>query len=274
MRILRYSLLSLVFVIIGCYTVPETGRRALTLIPEAQMANLGASGFEDVKRSSTLITSGSRYEMVQRVGNRIADVVGNDIPYAQWEIILIDDDSVNAWAMPGGKIGVNTGLFRVTQTEDELAFVMGHEVAHVAARHSNQRITQGLLIAGVAIGLDVATRDWDSGDRAILLGLYGIGSTVGVALPFNRSNESEADYIGLLYMARAGYDPRAAPGVWRKMAAESPSGAPQWLSTHPSHENREANLRSWLPQALQAYERATGERLAEDQAAYEDFRGN
>ncbi len=235
------------------------------------MAGLGASGFNDVKRSSKLITSGERYEQVQRVMKRIVSQTGSDIPHAQWEAILIEDDSINAWAMPGGKIGVNTGLFRVTQTEDELAFVMGHEVAHVAARHASQRISQALLIAGVAVGLDLATRDWESGDRAILLGLYGIGTTAGVALPFSRANEREADYIGLLYMARAGYDPRVAPGVWGKMAAAGGASLPQWLSTHPSHEDRERRLNEWMPEALLEYERATGKKLEMEKEAYEQF---
>lgn len=240
----------------ACTTVPETGRRALTLMPESQLKSMSASAFAEVKRTSPLITSGERYEMIQRVGHRLASVVGEDLPNADWEFIYIDEEQVNAWAMPGGKIAVYDGLFKVTETEDELAFILGHEIAHVTARHTNQRVSQALLIAAGGITLDVAMRDRSSSQRTTILALYGVGTTVGVMLPFSRSHESEADYIGMIYMARAGYDPRVAPGVWSKMARESRGGPPEWLSTHPSHQRRERDLREAMPVAMEEYRRA------------------
>lgn len=248
--------LAIVLSLGGCTTVPETGRRAFTIMPESQMTSMGANAFAEVKRSSPLITSGERYEMIQRVGHRLARVVAVDMPNGAWEFIYIDEAQVNAWAMPGGKIAVYDGLFKVVEDENELAFILGHEIAHVTARHANQRISQGILVAAGGVGLDQAMRNRSSADRNLILALYGVGTTVGVMLPYSRSHESEADYIGLLYMARAGYDPRVAPAVWGKMARESRGGPPEWLSTHPSHYRREEDLRNAMPVAMEEYRRA------------------
>ncbi len=254
-----FTVLATLLFLSGCYTVPETGRRSLSLMPEASMAALGRQSFSAVKQEVDLIRSGEQYEMVQRVGRRMVEVVGDRVPHADWEFILIDDDSVNAWAMPGGKIGVHTGLFKVAETEEELAFIIGHEIAHVTARHANSRISQALLIAGIGVGVNYSIRDMGQAEQALIMGLYGVGTTVGVALPYGRSQESEADYMGMIYMARAGYDPRVAAGVWRKMESASPGGAPpEWLSTHPSHNRRARDLREALPRAIKEYERATG----------------
>jgi len=231
-------------------------------MPEASMAALGSQSFSAVKQEVTLVRSGEQYEMVQRVGRHMINQVGDRVPHADWEVILIEDDSVNAWAMPGGKIGVHTGLFKVVGDEDELAFIMGHEIAHVVARHANSRISQALLIAGVGVGVNYSVREMGVAEQSLIMGLYGVGTTVGLALPYGRSQESEADYLGLIYMARSGYDPRVAPGVWRKMSEASPGGQPpEWLSTHPSHERRARDLREAMPRAIEEYERATGRRL-------------
>jgi predicted Zn-dependent protease len=247
----------------GCYTVPETGRSSFTLLPESQVRTMGVSSFEDIKENSPLITSGRNYEMIQRVGNRIAKSAGSDIPNAEWEFIYIDEDQANAFALPGGKIAIYDGMFDVIDNEDELAFIMGHEVAHVSARHSNQRLSQAMVLAGIGIGVNYSIQELDSSERQLILAAYGLGTTVGIALPYSRLHESEADYIGQLYMARAGYNPEVAPGVWKKMAKKSPGGTPGWLSTHPTHEDRSEALENSLPKAKEEYKKSryvTGER--------------
>lgn len=260
----RLAFLPLMFLLLsGCYTVPETGRSSFTLLPEGQVRSMGVSSFEEIKANSPLITSGRNYEMIQRVGNRIASAAGNDVPNADWEFIYIDEDQANAFALPGGKIAIYDGMFDVIDSEDELAFIMGHEVAHVTARHSNQRLSQAMVLAGVGIGVGYAIQDLDSSEKQLILAAYGLGSTVGISLPYSRLHESEADYIGQLYMARAGYNPEVAPGVWEKMAKKSPSGTPGWLSTHPTHEDRTQALRESMPRAKQEYQNSryvTGER--------------
>lgn len=243
-------------VLVGCYTVPETGRSSFTLLPESQVVNMGVSSFEEVKANSPLITSGTRYETIQRVGRRIQEAVGPDVPAADWEFIYIDEDQANAWAMPGGKVAIYDGLFDVIDTEDELAFIMGHEVAHVSARHANQRLSQAMVLSGVSIGVGYSIQDMSPTEQELIMGLYGVGSTIGLALPYSRVHEREADEIGQIYMARAGYDPSVAAGVWEKMNAASPGGSPAWLSTHPSHSQRAESLRETLPRAQEEYERS------------------
>ena len=257
-------LLSAFLLLQGCYTVPETGRSTFTLLPESQVTGMGLSTFEEIKKQQPLITSGRNYEMIQRVGNRVAKAVGSDLPNADWEFIYIDENQRNAFALPGGKIAVYDGLFEVIDNEDELAFIMGHEVAHVTARHANQRLSQAMVIAGIGIGVGYAIEDLDQSEKQLIVAAYGLGSTVGVALPYSRLHESEADFIGQLYMARAGYNPEVSPGVWDKMAAASGGGGPPaFLSTHPSNQNRAEELRKSLPGAMKEYQNSryiSGER--------------
>lgn len=260
---LRLAVLAGLSIFSGCYTVPETGRSSFTLLPESQVTGMGITTFEEIKESAPLITSGRNYEMIQRVGFRVADAVGDDLPNADWEFIYIDEDQVNAFALPGGKIAVYDGMFDVIDNEDELAFILGHEVAHVTARHANQRLSQAMVLAGIGIGVSFAIEDLDSSEQQLILAAYGLGSTIGISLPYSRMHESEADYIGQLYMARAGYNPEVAPGVWEKMADASPNGTPGWLSTHPAHEDRTEALQESLPKAKQEYRSSryvTGER--------------
>ncbi|MEM0964734.1 MAG: M48 family metallopeptidase [Verrucomicrobiota bacterium] len=259
----RFGPLLLLLILTGCYTVPETGRSTFTLLPENQVTGMGLSTFEDIKQTSPLITSGRNYEMIQRVGQRIVDTLGSDFAGTDWEFIYIDDEQVNAFALPGGKIAIYDGLFDVIDSEDELAFIVGHEVAHVTARHSNQRLSQAMVIAGIGIGVGVAFDDLDRSEKQLVLAAYGIGSTVGMALPYSRLHEREADFIGQLYMARAGYNPAVAPGIWIKMAEASPGSPPAWLSTHPAHKDREQELLQSLPRAEEEYRNSryvTGER--------------
>lgn len=242
----------------GCYTVPETGRRSLNLLSPSQELAMGASAFGEIKAQGKISTDEQKSASVRRVGQRIAKVVGADIPDAEWEFVLFDDDSVNAFALPGGKVGVHTGLFKVAQSDDDLAVVMGHEIAHVAARHGAERVSQSVLIAAGGVALDMALKDKDSEQRSIALAAYGLGSTVGVMLPYSRLNESEADEIGMVYSARAGYDPRAALRFWTAMKENSEGAGkpPEWLSTHPSDDTRIKKLEALMPRMLEIYEKA------------------
>ncbi len=238
----------------GCHTVPQTGRSALHLVPNDQLTSMSAAQFGQLKQETPISRDLTYNAMLRRVGDRIAYVADPDMPNAQWEFVVFEDDSqINAFAMPGGKVAVYTGIFKVAKTEDDLAIVVGHEVAHVAAGHGNERVSHQLLAAGGALALDIGTSDMDSGDRQLLMAAYGAGATVGVILPYSRFHESEADEIGLMYAAKAGYDPRAAICFWDRMAAQSQGAPPEFLSTHPSGATRARKLQELMPKAMEAY---------------------
>lgn len=238
----------------GCYTVPETGRSAFILPLGSDVAQ-GAAAFSDIKSKEKISRDPVVNERVNRIGRRIADAVGSDLPGAEWEFVVFDaPKTVNAFALPGGKVGVYTGLLNLAADDDELAFVMGHEIAHVTARHGAQRMSQGVLAAGLGVLLDAGTRDKGSHDT--LLAGYGLLAG-GTMLAFSREHESEADYIGLRYSAKAGYDPRASTMFWKKMAAQNKGGGlPEFMRTHPSDERRIANLERLIPAALPLYQAA------------------
>jgi predicted Zn-dependent protease len=198
---------------------------------------------------------------VERIGVRLARAAERS-DY-RWEFSVIDEKQVNAFALPGGKVAVYTGIFPVAEDSDGLAVVMGHEIAHVIARHGAERMSQGLA---AELGANVLGAAVGGGPSAnLVLAAYGLGAQLGVLLPYGRTQESEADHIGLILMAQAGYDPRAAIGFWQRMAGASRGGSPpEFLSTHPSHETREQQIREWLPEALQYFDatrRAPSERL-------------
>lgn len=238
----------------GCYTVPETGRQAL-ILPIIDDVAEGAAAFTQLKSEEAISHDPVYNARVRRVGERIAQAVGSDLPGAKWEFVVFDaPDTVNAFALPGGKVGVYTGLLTLAETDDELATVMGHEIAHVTARHGAQRVSDGMIAAGAGLLLNTATRDSSNRDKWMLL--YGAGVGVGT-LAFSRSHESEADRIGLRYAAKAGYSPHAAITFWQKMAKqENSSKVPVFLRTHPTNEHRIADLQQWLPEAMPLYEAA------------------
>jgi predicted Zn-dependent protease len=240
--------------LVGCTTVPQTGRSALHLVPSDQLASMSASQFGQLKQETPISRDPAYNAMVRRVGDRIAYVAGPDMPNAQWEFVVFDDDEqINAFAMSGGKVAVYTGIFKVAKTDADLAIVIGHEVAHVAAGHGNERMTQQLLAAGGALALQLGTSGMDSDQRALLMAAYGAGASVGVMLPYSRYHECEADEIGLIYAAKAGYDPRVAIPFWERMAAQS-GGAPlEFLSTHPASSTRIRKLNELMPKAMQVY---------------------
>lgn len=215
---------------------------------------MAASEFGQLKQETPISRNPKYNAMLQRVGERIAYVAAPDMPNAQWEFVVFDDDEqINAFAMPGGKVAVYTGIFKVAQTEDDLAVVVGHEIAHVAAGHGNERVSQQLLAAGGALALQIGTSDMDDSERQMLMAAYGAGATLGVILPYSRYHESEADEIGLIYAAKAGYDPRAAIGFWERMEAQKSGSPPEFLSTHPSGSTRVRKLTELMPRAYEIY---------------------
>ena len=240
----------------GCYTVPETGRRSINFISVGQETQMGAASFAELKKEEKVSTNPILVDRVQGIGERIAAVVGDDLPSAEWEFVVFENPAINAFALPGGKVGVYTGLMELTETDAELATVIGHEIAHVTARHGSERMSQNILVTAGAIGVGVATKDQSSSDRNLAMAAYGIGTTVGVLLPYSRKHESEADIIGLHYAARAGYDPRAAIDFWERMAraSEGKTKPPEFLSTHPADETRIQNLKKIMPVALDFYD--------------------
>ena len=231
----------------SCQTTPVTGRSSFNLFTAEQDVELGREAFSQVLASERTVRSGPRWQMVKNCFDRITAVA--DDPGWEWEVVLLDNDAtVNAFALPGGKMAVYTGIIPVAQTEEGLAVVMGHEIGHVVAQHGTERMTQSM-------GLEVVTALLSGNEYAQLA--QG-ALQYGVALPFGRSQESEADEIGLIYMARAGYDPRESVAFWQRMAQLSGGGPPEFLSTHPSHETRATRLEELMPRALREYEQATG----------------
>jgi len=239
----------------GCYTVPETGRRSMIMVSPGQESAMGASAFADLRAKQKVSEDPEANARVRRVGKRIAEAVGKDLPGAQWEFVVFDDpETVNAFALPGGKVGVYTGLLKLAESDDELATVMGHEIGHVTARHGAERMTEGLIAAAGGLILDTAMKDNKSHD--LIVAGYGVAAGGGM-LAFSRQHESEADFIGIRYAARAGYNPAAAITFWQKMAKENKGGRlPAFLSTHPSNERRIADLQQWIPAVLPLYEAA------------------
>lgn len=237
----------LVVLLAGCATVPVTGRKSFNLIPDSQAIAMGEDAYRQVLSESKIITSGKDYQMMMEVGNRIAAVA--DEPY-EWQFALIDDpNTVNAFCLPGGKVAVYTGILPVARNADGLAVVMGHEIAHAVARHGSERMTDQLALQVAGTGLESLLGGTSEGSRNLIMAAYGVGAQIGVLLPFGRSQETEADHIGLVYLARAGYDPHEAPLFWERMNAESGGSPPEFLSTHPNPENRVRQLREWMPEA-------------------------
>lgn len=258
------ALLIFCFVFSGCYVVPETGRQSLVLIDSATEMQLGLQAYSQALTENKVTTDSRYYKAVQRVGSRVSRVANR--PDFQWEFTLFDaPDTVNAWCLPGGKIGIYTGLFKVVENESQLAFVTGHEVGHAVARHGAERMSHQLILAVGAEVVAATMDDKTKEDREKIERMrvaFGLGSTLFVMLPFSRKHEYEADRIGLMYMADAGYDPREALKLQESFIAyhkQKGGGVPEYLSTHPSDEKRLAQMKNYLPEAMQRYYRATGQ---------------
>jgi predicted Zn-dependent protease len=246
-RTIRTALagLSIVFALLACQQAPVTGRQQLILLPESQDAVMGLEAYQQIKQESRVSNDRDLTRRVQEVGRRIAQASPH--PEWDWEFTLFDNDEPNAFALPGGKVGVNTGLFKVAENDDQLATVIGHEVAHAIARHGSERMSQALLAQGlgaIAVG---------GGVNPQLVEMASQAATLGIILPYSRTQESEADHIGLLYMAEAGYDPREAIPLWENFNAFGGARPPEFLSTHPAPESRIQRLQELMPEAMEVY---------------------
>ncbi|MFM8431248.1 MAG: M48 family metallopeptidase [Bacteroidota bacterium] len=257
----RLLLISVFLLLFSCSRVPITGRRQLNMIPESQLISLSASSYDSFLKNHSKITTGPDAAMVKRVGDRISNGVvrflnenkmGDRVGDYQWEFNLVKDSLVNAWCMPGGKVVVYSGILPVTKDEQSLAIVMGHEIAHAVARHGNERMSQGLMVMMGGIALDMASQQQPDATRELLLQSYGVGSQLGV-LAYSRKHETEADKLGMVFAAMAGYDPTAAIGFWERMAVQGGTKPPEFLSTHPSDETRVRQIKEFLPTAKKYY---------------------
>ncbi len=249
MRPLLLLLSALAFV--GCQNAPITGRSQFIFVDESQVATMSASEFSKMKK----LPADKRLTKVKEIGLKIVaaarrdDKAGVLPPSSKWEFAIIDDKTPNAFAMPGGKIGFNSGMFQYAPTDDDIAVILGHEVSHVICRHGSERVSQGLSVAIAASIADEATKNSSAKTRSAWMAAVGVGAQYGILLPFSRSHESEADHLGLLFMARAGFNPDAAPSFWDRFSKIGGARPPEFLSTHPADSTRVKQLQGWLPEA-------------------------
>ncbi|CAN5629641.1 M48 family metallopeptidase [soil metagenome] len=236
---------------------PETGRKSHVGMSTEQESALGFQTYRQVLSQARTIDSGQEYETVKRVASRLATAAGTAGADYEWQVALIQDGQVNAFCLPGGKIVVYAGILPVAQSEAGLATVMGHEMAHATSRHGAQRVLQQNLAQTAMTGVAISLADMDYGKQRAVMGALGAGAQFGILMPFGRKHESEADEIGLMYMARAGYDPRESIAFWRRMDEAGRAGPPEFLSTHPAHGTRVQQLQELMPKALEEYQRAT-----------------
>lgn len=261
--------LALICLISACAKVPITKRNQMNLLPESEMISMSLASYTDFLSKNPPVTTGPDAIMVKNVGAKIQVAVtqymnkngfGDRIKGYKWEFNLVKSDEVNAWCMPGGKVVVYSGLLPVTQNEQSLAIVMGHEIAHAVARHGNERMSQSLLASAGGMALDLYMSQKPDQTRALFSGLYGIGAT-GAILAYSRNQESEADKLGLVFAAMAGYDPNVAIGFWQRMAQKSGSGnssgidyyIKKYTSTHPPDDQRIKDLKAYMPEAMKYY---------------------
>jgi predicted Zn-dependent protease len=256
-------LCGLLLLLSGCTEVAITGRKQFNLVPDSTMNSMGFQAYSEFLTQNTLSKDYSKTQMVKRVGSRIQKAVEqycaqnnlSDLLVGyQWEVNLIEDDQLNAWAMPGGKMVVYTGLLKVTQSEAGLATVMGHEIAHVFAKHGAERMTQGLVVEMGGMALSKAMANKPAQTKDLLMKSYGAGAQIGVLLPYSRVHETEADHLGLIFMAMAGYNPNEAVNFWQRMSvAKQGSGTIEILSTHPADSTRIRNIQQLIPKAMRYY---------------------
>ncbi len=253
---------SCVWLLVSCAEVPLTGRRQLRLVNNSELYSLSFQAYNQFLQENRVVSSSAQATTVKNVGNKLRAAIetymrqnnmSSVLEDYKWEFNLVEDKNINAFCMPGGKVVVFTGILPVTQDETGLAVVMGHEIAHAIAEHGNERTSQGLLANGLLQAGSIAVNTNPSMAYQLALQAAGLGTQLGL-LAYGRKQESEADEIGLIMMAMAGYDPRAAVPFWQRMGAQSQGQAPpEFLSTHPSHENRINRLQKLMPKALEYY---------------------
>jgi predicted Zn-dependent protease len=248
---------------LSCQTVPITGRQQLSLLPEDTVLSMSFNSYKEFMGKHKVIRDTEDARMVRRAGQRIERAVeryfsahgmSEQLRHYQWEFNLVEDKEANAWCMPGGKVVVYTGILPATKDETGLAVVLGHEISHAVANHGDERMSQGLIaqMGGIALSAALSQQPRETND--LFLAAYGIGVQVGALLPYSRLHESEADRLGLIFMAMAGYDPHAAVEFWKRMAASKKGGAPpEWLSTHPADATRIKSIEEHLPEAMKYY---------------------
>jgi predicted Zn-dependent protease len=262
-RLAAFSVIA--FFIVSCAKVPITGRKQLHLLPESQMAAMALTEYRNFLSQNKLSADANNTAMVKRIGDRMSKAVttylqshnyGKRVAGYNWEFNLVEDKNINAWCMPGGKVVVYTGLLPVTQNETGLAVVMGHEIAHAIAQHGNERMSQGLALYMGGVALGVATSSKTDTTRMIFNTAYGVSASLG-ELAFSRNHESEADKLGLVFMALSGYSPSEAIPFWNRMASMSGSSiVPFFLRTHPTDDKRIRDIQAFLPEAMKYYVKA------------------
>lgn len=258
------TLLLALFLLAGCSSVPLTGRKQVLLVSDSEVLSSSLTQYNDYIKTAKKSTNTTQTAMVVRVGNKIAAAteaylkangMSSEIKNFAWEFNLVQDAQVNAFCMPGGKIVVYEGLMKLVSSDDELAVVIGHEVAHAVAKHSNERMSQQVMAQYGAAILGAVVSDKSAAVQKAAETVYGIGAQYGVMLPFSRKHESEADYMGLVFMTMAGYNPDVAVGFWQKMSAGSGGSVPEFMSTHPSDATRIADIEKELPGIKAKYQK-------------------
>ncbi len=262
-RIRLYAVVIMISLIsLACATVPLTGRRQLDLIPADSILSLSSEQYGEFLKSNKESTDVAATQMVRTVGQKIQKAVekymtenhmANRIANYHWEFKLIENKQANAWCLPGGKVVVYTGILPITKDENGLAVVIGHEVAHAVANHGGERMSQGMLTELGGVAVSYALKEKSEAIKQIWGTAFGVGTQFGVLMPFSRLHENEADHLGLVFMAMAGYDPHGAISFWERMMQQKGANVPEFLSTHPSDKNRIAKIKEEIPQAMQYY---------------------
>ncbi len=257
----------LVLLIFSCSTVPITGRRQINLLPDQTLLSMSLTQYDQFLKENQLSQDPAETQMVKQVGARIQKAVeryfadndmSDELAGYEWEFNLVESDDINAWCMPGGKVVVYTGILPLTEDEAGLAVVMGHEIAHAVAQHGNERMSQGMIAQMGGVALSVALETQPETTRQLWMAAYGLGAQYGMVLPYSRLHENEADHLGLIFMAMAGYDPHAATAFWQRMAAQKQGQAPpEFLSTHPADQTRIKNIAALVPEAMRYYKAAS-----------------
>lgn len=255
--------IGLAFMLTSCATVPITGRRQLDFIPDNTMLSMSLQEYDQFLKEHQLSQNVEQTQMVKRVGLRVQQAVeryfadrqmSQELQNYQWEFNLVESEDVNAWCMPGGKVVVYTGILPIVQDDNGLAVVLGHEIAHAVAKHGAERMSQMLLVEMGGLALSEAMKQKPEQTRQLWMTALGVGAQLGAILPYSRLHESEADYLGLVFMAMAGYDPHHAVEFWQRMAEQSGGQAPpEILSTHPSDATRIANIEKAIPDVMPYY---------------------
>lgn len=255
----------LLFLMLSCQTVPITGRQQINLIPSDTILSMSSGEYKDFLSKHKTITNTEQASMVTRAGQHIQRAVeqyfsehsmSDRLRDYRWEFNLVDDAQVNAWCMPGGKVVVYTGILPVAQDEAGLAVVMGHEIAHAVANHGDERMSQGLIAQLGGVSLSAAVSEKPKETQSLFMSAYGLGAQVGALLPYSRIQESEADHLGLIFMAMAGYDPHSAVDFWKRMADSKKGGSPpEFLSTHPADATRIGKIEQLIPEAMKYFVR-------------------